>query len=177
MQRNQISPDFLKTLGQSVLDFGFMEYAIRTVIITLSREHKLSKALVPSTNGVSENLDLLRRLCHLRIHPEALDNWLNAIEEIQNLFVERNRIFHGIFFEHDDNLFLAKVRKGKRGAADEWVQNKFDADFVREILERLSERRRQLFDFIDDYSLSEDGPPHLPSQDKYPSLTIKGTSI
>ncbi len=159
-----------------MLDFGFMESAIRTMIIVLSREHNLAKALVPSSNGVSENLDLLRRLCHHRVSPGALDAWFDAIEDIHRLFIERNKIFHGMFFEHEERLFLAKVRKGKRGSPDEWTQNEFDTSSVREILQQLGDRRRQLMDFADDYSSNDDGPPHSPSQNAHPSLSVKGNN-
>lgn len=176
MRQTQITPDLVNALGQAVLDFGFMESAIRTMIILLSREESLTKALVPSSNGVSENLDLLRRLCHHRVSPEALDAWFDAIEDIRRLFVERNKIFHGMFFEHEEKLFLAKVRKGKRSSPDEWTQNEFCPSVVRDILQQLGNRRRQLIDFADDYSSNDDGRPHPPSQKAYPSLSIKGNN-
>lgn len=172
MKQSQISPEFLQSLGQAVLDFGFMESAIRSALITLSREQKLARVLVPAGNAVSENLELLTRLCHLKIHPTVLDDWLNAIADIKNLFVERNQIFHGMFFEDDDTLFIGKVKKGKKGAEDLWLQLAVDPTSVKTILERLANRRRQLMDFLDDFSQSEEGSPHLPSQDAFPYLTI-----
>jgi hypothetical protein len=176
MRQTQITSDLVNALGQTVLDFGFMESAIRTMIIVLSRERNLAKALVPSSNGVSENLDLLHRLCHHRISPEALDDWYDAIKDIRSLFVERNKIFHGMFFEREERLFLAKVRKGNRGSPDEWTKNEFDPSSVRKILQQLGDRRRQLMDFADDYSSNDDGPPHSPSQKSYPSLSVKGNN-
>jgi len=173
MNKSQITPAFLQALGQVVLDFGFMELAIRTVIIVLSREHGLAKALVPSGNGVSENLELLRRLCHHRVQPQSLGPWLAAIEDTQTLFVERNRIFHGAFFENEAKLLLAKVRKGKRGAPDKWMESEFEPVDLKKVLKRLEERRRQLMDFVDDFSSSEDRTSHAPSQNAHPVLSIK----
>jgi len=50
----------LSTLSQAVLDFGFMESLLHTIIIDLSRKDTLAKALVPPGNSVSTNLELLR---------------------------------------------------------------------------------------------------------------------
>ena len=80
MHQSQVTPEFLRTLGQAVLDFGFMESAIHNVVIVLSRESGLAKALVPSANRVSQNLDLLRRLCRYRVDAQVLDPWLEAID-------------------------------------------------------------------------------------------------
>ncbi len=174
MNSNKVTPELLNSLGQAVMDFGFMESALRTVLLALSRDVELSKVLVPAGNSVSQNLELLMRMCRFRVHPQALGNWLEAIEDIRELFVERNRIFHGMFYQYDAKLFLAKTKKGKNGSQDVWLENEFDPNSVNAILVRLGNRRRQLMDFVDDFSRDVNGPQHAASQDAHASLTING---
>lgn len=172
MKTSMVTPEFAQNLGHAVLDFGAMESIIRTTVLVLSRDTLLAKALVPSTNAVSQNLELLRRLCHARVSPSALESWLAAIDDIQELFKERNKVFHGMFYEHEENLHSSKVKRGKRGAPDEWFTEVFDTGQMPHILDRLNSRRRQLMDFIDDYGNSDDGPAHAPSQESHPSLAV-----
>ena len=105
----------LCTLGRAVMDFGFMESKIRNIIIVLSRSPAVAQALVLPGDAVSKNLEILARLCQTRVHPGALDHWLAAVEDIKSLFEERNRIFHGMFYEHQNKLRLAKIKRGKKG--------------------------------------------------------------
>jgi len=171
MHRKLESPEFLQGLGRLVVDFGFMESALRSVIIVLARDHHLAKALVPPGNTVSQNLELLRRICTHKVREEALPNWLGAIDDLRLLFEERNKIFHGLFYEDADRLVLSRVRKGKGQRADLPTDFEVEDDFVPALHERLNNRRRQLMDFCDDYHSSEDGPAHPPSQDTHPSLS------
>ena len=167
------SSSFTAKLGQAVLNFGFMESIIRSVLITLSRSPDLAKAFTLPKNSVSQNLELLARLCRSRVDEQYVENWITAIQETQSLFEERNYIFHGMFFENEEQIFLAKMKKGKRGMADEWVSKTYDVSKLELVLIRLSERRRQFMDFLDDYSSSDFGPSHTPSQTSHPSLHIK----
>jgi hypothetical protein len=165
------SAAFLQGLGQLVVDFGFMESAIRTVITVLARDHSLTKALVPPGNAVSHNLELLRRIAIQKVNGEALEHWLSAVDDLKSIFEDRNRIFHGMFYEDDDCLLLSRVRKGKRTRSDEVTDFEIEDDFIPLLHKRLNDRRRQLMDFCDDYLASEEGPAHHPSQDTHPSLS------
>ena len=69
---------------------------------------------------------------------------------------------------------LAKTKKGKNGSQDVWLENEFDPNSVNAILVRLGNRRRQLMDFVDDFSRDVNGPQHAASQDAHASLTING---
>lgn len=171
MHRKLESPEFLQGLGRLVVDFGFMETALRNVIIVLARDHHLAKALVPPGNTVSQNLELLRRICTHKVREEALTHWLGAIDDLRLLFEERNKIFHGMFYEEADQLVLSRVRKGKGQRADLPTDFEIEDEFVSALHERLNNRRRQLMDFCDDYRSSEEGPAHPPSQDAHPSLS------
>jgi len=171
MQRKLNSPEFLRSLGQLVVDFGFMERAIRSVIAVLARDHELARALVPPGNTVSQNLDLLRRIVIQKVKGEALDHWISAVDDLRSIFEERNKIFHGMFYEKDDCVLLSRVKKGRGTRADEVTDLEIDDDFIPVLHKRLSDRRRQLMDFCDDYYSSEEGPAHCPSQEAYPSLS------
>jgi hypothetical protein len=125
---------------------------------------------------VSQNLELLRRLCRSRVHASVLSIWFEAIDEIHFLYEERNRIFHGMFFEDQEKLLLVRVRKGKNGKSDQYGQVEIDDYFVPDLLARLSSRRRQFHDFLGDYATNDAGPAHTPSQDIHPSLCVNGNS-
>jgi hypothetical protein len=172
ISERQITPYFLTSLGQAVLDFGFMETVIRSVLIVLSREQDLAKVLIPPGNTVSTNLELLSRLSNLKAYPTAIIDWQDAIDDIKTLFADRNKIFHGMFYEHSETLFVAKTQKGRRGTKDMWLETEFDPNSIKDILTRLSNRRRQLMDFIDDFYFPDDRLPRPSSQDVYPNLTV-----
>ncbi|WP_139332555.1 hypothetical protein [Aquipseudomonas alcaligenes] len=167
------SPEFLHALGQLVVDFGFMERAIRSSIIILVRDAEVARALVPPTNAVSQNLDLLRRACLIKVKEPGLDTWLEAIDDLKLLFEERNRIFHGMFYEDNDRVILSRIVKRGRGKPDEVITFEYEPEKLVELHRRINSRRRQLMDFADDYYDSENGPANRPmaSQDDHPFLT------
>ena len=167
------TPEFLRALGQAVLDFGFMENTLRTLVLVVSRSREAAAALVPPGNAVSQNLDLLDRICQVRIDPRSYKDWSDLIEDLRCLYVERNRIFHGMFFVDEGSLILAKSKKGKRGNRDHFSQVAFDPISLEVTLNRLNARRRQIYDFIDDYASSDEGPSHSTSQEFFPSLRIR----
>ncbi len=175
MLRKLSSPEFLTALGKLVVDFGFMESCIRTTIVILTRDGKLASILVPPSNTVSQNLDLLHRVCTFKVKGEAITHWGDAITELRQLFDERNRIFHGYFFEENSQIFLARSIKGKRGGKDIWKDIEIDDQALVLLGDKLNTRRRQLMDFIDDYREDEKGKntPVPPSQDKFPSLSYE----
>jgi hypothetical protein len=172
MNQTTHAPEFLQVLGRAVLDFGFMENTLRTLLIVVSRTEEAGSALVPPGNTVSQNLELLQRVCHLRIEPGPLEEWTSLIEDLRSLYAERNRIFHGIFYVQQDTLVLAKTKKGKSGAKDQRSEVAFDPASLDIAIQRLNTRRRQILDFLDDYASNDRGPPCEPSQDQFPSLRI-----
>jgi hypothetical protein len=174
------SPEFLQGLGQLVVDFGFMERAVRMVIGVLARDHELTRTLVPPGNTVSQNLELLRRICvHQVKGKEALGHWISAINDLKSIFEERNKMFHGMFFEDEDKarLLLFRIRKGKGERKDQPSDIEIEDNFIPTLHKRLHDRRRQLMDFCDDYCSSDEGPAHSPSQDVYPSLSFGKLSL
>ncbi|WP_374087577.1 hypothetical protein [Methylomicrobium lacus] len=171
MHRKLESPKFLQGLGQLVVDFGFMERAVRSVIIVMARDHHLAKALVPPGNTVSQNLELLRRICIHKVQEEALAHWLAAIDDLKSIFEERNKIFHGMFYAEEHRVLLSRVSKGKRQLTDRLTDIEIEDDFITALHKRLNDRRRQLMDFCDDYYSDETGPAHQSSQDAHPSLS------
>jgi hypothetical protein len=174
MLRKISSTEFLTALAKLVIDFGFMETCIRSVIVTLARDGKLAFALIPPSNTVSQNLDLLHRLCGLKVQGEAITHWSEAIAELRQLFDERNRIFHGHFFEENEQIFLARSIKGKRGGEDTYKDIEIDDHDLILLGKKLNDRRRQLMDFVTDYREDEKGknPPVPPSQYSFPSLSF-----
>jgi hypothetical protein len=171
MRRKLDSSTFLQGLGQLVVGFGFMETAIRSTIILLARDLVVAKALVPAGNSVTQNLELLRRVAIQKVSGAALDHWLSAIDDLKALFEERNRIFHGMFYEDEGCLLLSRLKKGRGARFDEVANLEIEDEFIPLIHQRLNDRRRQFMDFCDDYHASEEGPAHPPSQGAHPSLS------
>jgi hypothetical protein len=167
-------PEFLQGLGQLVIDFGFMENAIEMVIAVLAKDQELGKAFIPPGNTFSQNIDLLRRICNYRIKSEnALDGWMDAINDLKSLFDERNRIFHGMLDERYGRIQLVRGKKSKGKQKDRMVVVEIEDGLISSLHKKLSNRRRQLMDFWDDYySHDEDYPPAAPSQNAYPSLSF-----
>lgn len=165
------SSSFIQGLGQLVVDFGFMEAAIRATIIALVRDSVAARALVPPGNSVSHNLELLRRVVMQKVSGAALENWFSAIDDLKSLFEERNRIFHGMFYEDEGCLLLSRLKKGRGARIDEVTDIEVKDDFVLLIHKRLNDRRRQFMDFCDDCRAGEEGPPRPPSQDTHPPLS------
>ncbi|MDB5977301.1 MAG: hypothetical protein JWR07_4061 [Nevskia sp.] len=172
VEESQVTPELLSTLGQAVMDFGFMESVVRTAITTLARHTTVAKALVLPGDAISRNLEVLARLCQARVHPSAQGDWLAAVDDIKTLYEERNRIFHGMFYEHENKLWLSKTKRSKRGQADQHHRIEVEIQMIQALLRRLHDRRRQFMDFIDDYGQGDDGPAHAPSQETHPSLRI-----
>lgn len=172
MSSNLESPEFLQGLGQLVLDFGFMESALEITIATLCRNQKLGRALTPPSNSVSQNLELIQRLCLLRVEQPAQEPWFDIVSDLRILFDERNRLFHGSYYETDKKFVLYRLKKGKRGEEDKIVDTHMNVPHLHSIHERMSTRRRQLMDFVDDYLISGKNTPGPASQSEHPSLSF-----
>lgn len=150
-----------------------MENTLRALLLAVSFSHETASALVPPGNAASQNLDLLVRICRVRVQPESYKNWSEMIEDLRCLYAERSRIFHGIFYVDKGSVILAKSKRGKKGNIDQFLAAEFDPRSLESTLDRLNARRRQIYDFIDDYASSDEGPPHSPSQESFPSLRIR----
>ena len=155
-----------------MLDYGFMESAIRSVIITLSRDHNLGHALVPPGASVSHNLDILRRVSLHKTQGNALDEWLSLVDDLSGLFEERNRIFHGLLYEANEQLIASRLKKGNKSRGDHRLEQIIADEHMLSLHKRLCDRRRQMMDFVDDFRSSEEGDIHGASQDVFPSLSF-----
>lgn len=173
MRRQLDSPEFLSALGRLVLDFGFIETTLSMVIWILTRDMRLAQALVPPSDSVSQNLELLQRLCGLKVNASVLPYWADAVSELRELFNERNRIFHGVLVE-EEKVVLQRLLKGKRGEQDYFHDTEIDDQYLIALQDKLNDRRRQLIDFVDDYREDEQGknPPIPASQSKFSSLSF-----
>lgn len=169
MLRKLDSPEFLCLLGKLVLNFSSMEASIHTVIMYVSREGRLANALVPPNNSVSQNLDLLQRVCTLNVTEAALPHWISAISDLRELFNERNRIFHGVLVEEENKVILQRTLKGKMGKDDYYHDTTIDDQFLISLESRLSNRSQQLKDFfwVAWGEKNETEPSYLKYRDEY----------
>lgn len=152
-----------------------MESALSMAIWVLARDTKLAQALVPPSNTASQKLELLQRLCVLKVKGDALSYWTDAVSELRELFNERNRIFHGVLIEEEEEkVLLQRLLRGKRGEKDYFHDMEVDDQYLVSLEDRLSDRRRQLMDFVGDYYEDEHdkNPPIPASQNKFPSLSF-----
>jgi hypothetical protein len=170
--QTKISDEVRASLGQAVLDFGFMEHLIVGLIKFLSQNEPIASAIIPPGKTTTEYLEILKRLCAVRIDPEALQDWYDAIEDIRKLFDDRNTIFHSMIFETSEKILMIKGKKRKGATQSNLIE--FDPAFVTKTLSRLEARRRQFMDFFDDFRESDDGAGREATQDLFPSLRIKG---
>lgn len=171
MIQPKITPEIRESLGQAVLDFGFMEHLIAGLIKFLSREEPMVSAVVLPGKNVTEYLDILKSLCKARIDAAAFPDWQEAIDDVKNLFAARNTIFHSMVFETSEKILMIKGKRKKPQTGSHLVE--FDPNFLADTLLRLAARRRQFLDFMDDFRESDDGPMHGATQDLFPSLRIK----
>ena len=172
------SPEFLSLLGRLVLGFGSMESIVSVTILILSRDGKLANALVPPSNSILQNLDLLQRVCLLNVAEAARPHWIDAISDLRNLFTERNRLYHGDIVEQENEVILQRTLKGKNGKDDYYHDVEIDDQFLIDLENRLSNRKQQLRDFW--FVARSDDPTkelawraeHLSRPVDYPPLTF-----
>ncbi|MFM2663498.1 hypothetical protein AAFX24_00980 [Vibrio mediterranei] len=160
---------FLYRLGKLVVEFGRMERTIRFTVIQMVRDDELAKTLVPPSNMVSHNLELLKRMTKLKIKESAQSVWFESINGLEKLFEERNKIFHGTFYSIESPTTLARHRKGRKTKSDDVVWQDYDLDSLDCIYDSLYAYSRQLSDFSDDFYRSEspEGSFSQPSQTMY----------
>lgn len=169
----EYSEEFFLRLGKLVVEFGRMERYIRFTIILMIEDDDLGKTIVPPSNMVSQNIELLKRICNQKIKPTALKNWESTIKSLESLFEERNKIFHGTFYSLNNNpITLARHKKSKRPKPDTVITHEYSLDKLDEIYNNLYAHSRQLLDFSDDYFDSKELKKlSNPSQKIHPQLT------
>lgn len=180
MLRKLDSPEFLSLLGKLVLGFGSMELTVSTTILIISSDGdgKLAGALVPPSNSISQNLDLLQRVCLISVSEAALPHWIDAISDLRELFTERNRIYHGDFVEQGNDAILQRILKGKNGKEDYYHDVAIDDQFLIALESRLSNRYQQLRDFAMVATKRDPAKElawrakHLSRPDGYPPLSL-----
>lgn len=138
-------------LGLMVLNAGHLEMSIRTCILSFSGkvDDKLMKSLLLPNNNVSTNLDILNRLINVFVDAEYKKNWLDCTANMKKLFEYRNKIFHSMYGVENEKIYFFSVSKGKRGNEDKFTQEEFNFEELRNNNIELSNRHRQLMDFIE----------------------------
>lgn len=166
------SSEFQQQLGQLVLNAGFLESSIRSVILTLCKPNiKVASILLMPQTSMSNKIELLRRMVISEINELHQEKWFNLIKDIDELFQFRNQIFHSIPGMQDNEIYFFSVKKGKNGLSDTYKEKSINISELEEKNKRLYERHRQMMDFIEDY-----GKPieeYLSTQHSYPMLIGK----
>ena len=101
------SPEFQQQLGQLVLNAGFIESSIRSVILTLCKPNskQASLFLLPQTS-MSNKIELLRRVVIAEINESNQKDWFDLIKDITELFQFRNQIFHSMPGAQDNEIYF-----------------------------------------------------------------------
>ncbi|XKH00173.1 hypothetical protein LG325_08640 [Marinobacter nauticus] len=164
-----------KLIGELVFEFGFLESKLGTVSHVLCGsidQWPIFESLLPTTAATGQKLDAIERLVNLVCSEDDKKEWFLLIQEIRGLSTSRNRIVHGAIIREDG---VYKVLYGKKTKDIKESMKEFDLDlgYLKELLDRLRSRQRQISDFIQDYRIRKGEAPEVPlSQEVHGRLRI-----